>query len=61
MPTKVKELRQPTGVDNRTDPTCRACRLEPPRDTIRADVLWQRVLKKKAPLKVFKVSPTGGR
>lgn len=57
-PTKVTEVRQPTGVDRRTDPHCRTCQLEPPRDTMPADKLWAWTLRQPAPTRAFRHRPS---
>jgi hypothetical protein len=51
---KAKELRQPVGVDRRTDPNCRACDKPPPKGTIRCDRLWAWSLRQPTPTKVFR-------
>lgn len=60
MPTKIIELRQPTGPDRREDPDCRACGRPTPRGHISASDLWCWAKRQPPPVYVFKTPGDDG-
>jgi hypothetical protein len=54
MATKALEMRQPTGVDRRHDPHCRACNHRPPKGEISASDLWEWTRRQPTPVSPFR-------